>query len=156
MEVALAQRARVVGPRVNLKDQRLSTPLGVLCLTGGLSGDQEQADYLHEAGKLYAGCVARFRWSRGIPSPHARSADLSDAPKGGGDTDLSPARARHILEDYQEAFRALNDAGRPALLAVNDVAVHEREPRLDQLAPLRYGLQALAGHFGLTRRRKSA
>lgn len=156
MEVALAQRARVVGLRGKLTDQRLCTPLGILCLTGRLAADQERADLLHEAGRLYAEGVARYRWAHSIPSPHARSADMSDAPRGGSGADVDPARKRHIDAAYQDAFVALTDVGRLALLAVNDVAVHEREARADQLEQLILGLDSLATHYGLTRRRKSA
>lgn len=152
MSVVLEQRAKVVGLKGHLRDHKIECPLGLLRYFNQIDDRQ------YDAGVEYRKVVGIMRRARAIPSPHARSVDLGAVAGGSGEDrrDLEPEEYGRVLRRYQDAFRALSDAGRDAVLAVNELVVHERGIPAHQMAALEMGLNLLARHFGLDKREKSA
>lgn len=130
-------------------DERAASALGRLMLRDVIDNDQ------YDAGERYAFVVGEFRATINAPRATAGSGrgfeclarvikDLASC----GDADNCACLRRR--RRYEDAFEALHDAGRAALMAVNRVAVQGTEPTPEELVYLVVGLRALARHFGLT------
>lgn len=144
--VAFAMPHRQDAPAEVRHDPRAECSLGRLCLSRKITDEQ------YEAGTQWARLVNRYRASIEAPRQGQSIAGVME-PKGG--SPLSLQRAREIKDEYDAAFEKLGDAGNLATRIVNRVAVHGGEITKDQHSDLFRGLNALAGHFKLTKGRKS-
>lgn len=138
------------------EDKRLSekagTPLGGLNLVGILTDQQ------HEAGLRYAVIVGEYRAvimpPKGFKSSGRGFDCLADPIRCEAETGRCECKARKSR--YDAAFVAVIEAGHRAARAVARVAVHGEPCPPAALSYLRWGLDALCLHFGLTANRKSA
>ena len=129
-------------------DHRASTPLGRLFLRKEITAEEL------EAGRRYARDARRFHTAVGAPSPNCKAID----PDGGGGTSapLSPDEICQRMENYNNAFNAVMEAGIKSARAVARVAMYEEFlPQGCTQVDLQRGLFELAIHYGLTRRLKS-
>lgn len=140
-DVVLPNGARLPGA----SDQRAESELGRMCLHGQISETQLLA------GQGWASIVGRYRAVIAGPRPLAGTGRGFDCK---GEELCNPCACRAASENYSGAFAALGSAGHIAAKAVNQVAVWDRPCPYPWKTPLLWGLSALAGHFGLTNRRK--
>src|SRR5262245_20185506 len=126
-------------------DQLAENELGRLVLRNVISGIEALAgDYY--AGR-WRGYVATLAGPRRLGGGHLVSLDCGGCQRGEA---FCFCELRKTL--WLEAHASLRRAGWPALIAVQQVALHGMECPPERLAPLRLGLSALAQHFGLTPR----
>lgn len=138
-------------------DERAESPLGRLMLREAINNDE------YDAGARYAFLVGEYRATIGAPRTGAGSgrgfeclavviADLLGKPGSlrGSCGDEESCACLRRRKRYEDAFEALGDAGRGALMAVNRVSVQGAEPAAEEIVYLVAGLRALARHFGLT------
>lgn len=144
--IAIAQPHRQSVSQSQRFDQKAGTELGRLRLRQILTEEQ------YEAGRKYTALVARYRASIEAPKEGQSIAGAME-PRGGGIITIEAARI--IRQEYDDAFCALGDCGRPATKLVNHVAVHDREINRHLHDTLICGLNGLSKHFGLTSDRKS-
>lgn len=128
----------------DFRDQKAECELGRLCLDGIIVETQ------YRAGEGYRALVLAMRRAIMAPSPDPTSMDLNGGSRATAanmdDRGDNAARSR-----YADAFCALADVGRNAVLAVNDIAIYDK-PRKEMrgtFADLRAGLNALDRHFSI-------
>lgn len=126
------------------KEMRLSEKavdlLGCLNLKGIITDEQ------HEAGRRYAVVAGGYRAIISGPGALAGGSRGRDCNPEHCAVELCACRA--TTERYLSALFALSDSGEDCKRAVENVALHGQPPRF--MAELRFGLDALAQHFGLT------
>lgn len=130
--------------------EKAGYPLGDLNLRGILSNQQ------HEAGQRYAAIVGRYRAVIGSPMATAKSGRGFDCAGACVVTEACECRSRKT--SYDRVYEALRASGQRALVAVNNIAVHQNELDLSDWARVMWtvvGLDALVTYFGLTNGRKS-
>lgn len=128
----------------NFTDQKAECELGRLCMDGII------VDTQYRAGEGYRALVIAMRRAIMAPSPDPTSMDMNGGARATAanmdDRGDNAARSR-----YADAFCALADAGRDAVLAVNDIAIYDK-PRKEMrgtFADLRAGLNALDRFFSI-------
>lgn len=126
-------------------DQLAENELGRLVLSAKITGIEALAGDYYIA--RWRGYVATLAGPRRIGGGHFVSLDCGGCQRGEA---FCFCELRKTL--WLEAHAALRAAGWPALLAVQQVALHGMECPSERLQPLRLGLSALAQHFGLTGR----
>lgn len=127
-------------------DHRAECELGRLFMEGLI----EQHHY--DAGVEYRTIVRDMRIAICAPQGNPTAMDLNRAGGRANDSDADDAkRANKARSAYSDAYRTLGDAGRDALLAVNDVVVWDmnRSVMRGGIDALRSGLKSLAKHFGM-------
>lgn len=138
--------------------EKAGTVLGRLNLTGFISDQQ------HEAGQRFQVVVGEYTASIGAPR------DGGGAGKGypcrpGWDAELERMRCfsltgececRRRKDAFNEACRALLDAGHRAAVAVSHVAVWDESTPSGYGDCLKRGLTALVRHYGLDQRKRRA
>jgi hypothetical protein len=136
-------------------DQLAENELGRMVLAGDL--DRKLA----LAGEYYAAAWRGYVSTLAGPKRLA-AAPIGMEPRGGYDcggcldlvgSGLCICKARR--DKWTAAMRTLRDAGWPATIAVQQVALHQMECPRERHDTLRLGLAALARHFGLTKIGKS-
>lgn len=148
------QPHRVCLPERHRQDPRAGTELGWLLLTGALGSPNrdgslsERAQALHEAGRLFAGVVSRYRSMIGSPRT------TGGAGKGYGCVgdefcDPRACECRRRTSAYNSAFEALGEMGHRVQVIVSRTAVHDEICGGDLVPALKIGLGALVRHFGL-------
>jgi hypothetical protein len=125
-------------------DQKAATPLGGLNLLGEITDEQ------YAAGLRFAIVVHRYRAVIGAPHPAPGGMDRC------GHGFISPDDRRRRKEAYDVSYETLDPLGMATKRAVNRVSVYDEACPPGGMESLRLGLSALAEHFGLTSRRKSA
>lgn len=144
-------------------DDRAGTVLGELLLMGWLEPHDrggklsERAICLYQAGRRFVTVVSRYHTMIGTPmtgavfgNPGSEYLCLGERacgldPKG---KRITPCECLQRTKDYDGAHDALSEAGRPLLIAIKRVVVHD-EPCPDNMLPaLRVGLGVLDKHFG--------
>jgi hypothetical protein len=128
--------------------EKAATPLGRANLVGLITDEQ------HEAGQRFQVTVGEYRASIGAPGNGAHGSGYACVPRWDGERMVCLAAAcecRRRLEAFEDAARALWDAGSTAASVVRWVAVLGEEPG-PMVAQLRAGLTALVGFYGLDRR----
>lgn len=133
-------------------DQRAECELGRLSLEGLIE------PHHYEAGVQYRSAILNMRAAIGAPPGTPQSLDFN---RGGGkgnareEDEEAAKRANRARSVYADAYVALGDAGRDAVLAVNDLVVWDRSRAEIRggMGNLHRGLTALAKHFGLLGRR---
>lgn len=133
-------------------DQRAECELGRLSLDGLIE------PHHYEAGVQYRAAVRNMRAAIGAPPGTPQAQDFN---RGGGkgnareEDEEAAKRANRARSVYADAYVALGDAGRDAVLAVNDLVVWDRSRAEIRggMGNLHRGLTALARHFGLLGRR---
>jgi hypothetical protein len=142
--VVLAQPHRI-GPTA--MDQRRENALGRLLLDGRVKHSRYDASTLYRAGEMFADAHAAMRLVLDSRRPYAVVT--------GSSRDIDAEEAAQIQRRWQDANRALRDAG-PIPKAAVEVVVIDRP--LDErvlahwiILTLGNGLAALAAHYGLDR-----
>jgi hypothetical protein len=135
-------------PESHRSDERAGSTLGslnILYRTSVLPNANKPGvtDEQHEAGRRYAVIVGAYRAMIGAPRGDGGSGRGYACR---GEEGCYPCLCLARQKNYSNAYEALAEAGRPAVMAVNAVAVHDQRADLDSL---RAGLTALARHFGL-------
>lgn len=133
-------------------DHRAECELGRLLLEGEIEPHQ------YEAGVQYRSAVRNMRAAIGAPPGTPQAQDFN---RGGGkgnareEDEEAAKRANRARSVYADAYAALGDAGRDAILAVNDLVVWDRSRTEIRggIESLKRGLTMLARHFGLLGRR---
>ncbi len=120
-------------------NQRAESVLGRMNLRGTITENQ----YL--AGEAWAHTVGAYLAT--IDPPRA----LAGA---GWKPDVSEQECLERRNRYNAAYEAMWPAGHTAIKAVNRVAINDEACPAWMLSPLRWGLTALVGHYGLTKQRK--
>jgi len=140
--VAKSQPHRRGVPAAVAHDPKAECMMGRMCLNGEISETQ------YEAGVKYRTAVIRYRSA--IEAPRASEASMTGVlagPSGGG-TPISERKQIELRNSYMRAFEAVEQAG--AARDVAHCAVFDRAPfTLDKV---QRGLDALAVHYGLSRR----
>jgi hypothetical protein len=119
---------------------------------GRLSLEKVISEPEYEAGRRYSVIVGAYLAMAGAPhglTGRGRGRDCQ------GDANCPPDTCicRYHTSRYMGAHEAI--PSRAAHMAVNRVAIHDQALSEDDLVHLWDGLQALARHFGLTRKGKS-
>jgi hypothetical protein len=114
------------------------------CLLGRMNLQKQISDAQYRAGAEFERVVARYRKVIDAPNPHPGSIAGVGAY---GRSEISREECERRKQRYDDAFEALGAVCRRSLMAVSDVAVHDRPARFE-MTYLRAGLDALAGHFG--------
>lgn len=130
------------------EDERAESPIGRLNLTGKIGDEQ------YSAAQLFAVAVGEYRST--IEAPRGTAG--SGRGRGCEGCDLVQRAGCRCLERkrrYDAAFEALAMAGQRAAKAVSRLVVHREELAREDLVYLVDGLSALAGHYGLTGRRRA-
>lgn len=144
--MAAAQPHRNWLPEALRLSERAGTMLGCLLLTRHISEEQ------YEAGRRYSVIVGAYHAVASVPGGTSGAGRGYDCP---GSSDCDPCQCRQRTENYMRAYEAISrSAGRKAHFAINRV-LWDKPVSEDQLIHLKWGLDALAEHFGLTNRRKS-
>ena len=117
-------------------DQRAESHLGRLALARHVSAVE------YEAGKHYAGVVARYRAVISARDP------LRQGSPGSG-LNMLAAEARRRTIEFNDAFECLG--GQYIQRLVARVAVYDEPCPYGSMEALRYGLRALAVNFGMSR-----
>lgn len=133
-------------------DHRAECELGRLSLEGLIE------PHHYEAGVQYRAAVRNMRAAIGAPPGTPQALDFN---RGGGkgnareEDEEAAKRANRARSVYADAYAALGDAGRDAILAVNDLVVWDRSRAEIRggIESVKRGLTALAKHFGLLGRR---
>lgn len=124
------------------------------CELGRLFMDSVIERHHYDAGVEYRRIVREMRIAIGAPPGTPSALDFDYQGGRGHDTDEDEdavKRANRARSVYADAFAALGEAGRDAVLAVNDVVIWDKgryEARGGVFA-LKRGLQVLARHLGL-------
>jgi len=145
--IALRQPHRREAPTDFVDDARAETPLGILNMIGAIPNLE------YGAARRYAQIVRRYRAV--IQAPSADPSSLAGAmePKRGGQGNILDAVERKW--DYDQAFEALQTAGKTAAQVVARMAVHGEPCASGAFPALIRGLKILVEHFDLTSRSKS-
>lgn len=130
-------------PEAHRLSEKAGTVLGGLNLIGRISNDQ------YEAGRRFSVIVGAYRSVIGAPR------GTSDGGKGYACVGSAACPAETCIclartNKYNRAYEALWDGGQLATKAVNRTAVHDEPCPEHNMDLLRWGLDALAKHFGLT------
>lgn len=142
--MAAAQPHRNWLPEALRLDERAGTVLGCLNLLKRIS------DEMYEAGRHYGVIVGAYLAMANAPRGTAgqgRGYDCTGEWDCPTETCICLARTERFNRAYEAISRS---AGRPAHMAINRVAIQDQICAVEQIEPLRLGLAALAGHFGLT------
>jgi hypothetical protein len=130
-------------------DQLAENELGRMVLAGRLARE------LALAGEYYAAAWRGYVSTLAGPKRLA-AAVIGMEPRGGYDCGgcLDLVETRFCMcaarrDKWTAAMRALRNAGWPAMIAVQQVALHGMECPPERLPALRLGLAALAHYFGL-------
>lgn len=134
-----AQRLRDGATMDNWRDQMRGSCLGRLLIKRCITTRQ------FEAGERWAGLVHRYAKAAGIPAPTPKAVDLN-AIRGAYHGLDDPEELKRLHRVYDDAYAALHDAGRYALVSVTECCIRDEMPLLTSL---RIGLDALADHFGI-------
>lgn len=138
----------------DFRDERAVDPFGRLALAGLIDTDA------YEAGKAWRALVAAYRHAldapisspRSLPAgPIAAVSELVEPGTGGFDTRTPEERDQATRRRWAAANAVLREAGYQVVAEVESVVVDGHEMR--NLDSLRRGLDALAWHFGIARRR---
>ena len=138
------------------RDQMVETELGRLCMDGVIALKQ------YDAGERYREIVIHMRRAIAAPKPTARSSAGILVETGGKiidfdaiDPEGAEKRANRARSEYADAYRALSEAGREAILAINDIVIegHSLYEARGGVFDLMIGLNHLVRHFGLEGRR---
>jgi hypothetical protein len=150
MGVVKKQRLRFVG-KDDVLSQEAESPLGILRIRKIVTDDEL------EAGKAYAALVRAAKRSYDSPSEDPAPGGLTNMLPGSGgaflneETLFTPEqlRERHytVRARYNTAFEVLGEAGREALMAVNDAAVRELHILPSRWPALKQGLDRLRRHL---------
>lgn len=140
--------------------EKAESPIGRLLLRGLLRRDGEQDDEnasgRYEAGALYAQVVGAYRSVIEAPKSVSGSGvgfDCGATADKRNPCTRDPCVCAYRKERYDGAFEALDKVGQRCARAVSRVAIHREELTPQESVYLLAGLDALAVHFGLTRRR---
>jgi hypothetical protein len=125
-------------------DQKAGTAIGRLFLRSIVTSEQ------YEAGTEYNRIVGLYRASIEAPRIGQSIAGIFEPHSG---NPISVDTARDIRKRYNDAHDALAQAGRPSVMAVNKVAIHDNGIYPSEYKNLYVGLNALAGHFKGEKRR---
>lgn len=127
-------------------DQKAVSELGRMCLFGRISDEMERG------GAMFVGHYGAYMAT-------------ADGPRSGagrgrgfncmGALDCPDCECARRQARYSGALNALKTAGAVAVTAVFLVAIHDRRCPPKWEAPFRWGLAALAQHYGLTGRGKN-
>jgi hypothetical protein len=142
--VAASQPHRQGIPLSVIHDPAAETNFGRLMLLKHISPIE------YQAGVNWRGIVGRYRAIIGVPSQNPASmSGVIVGPWGGGD-ELTPEQIGRRRDEYHDAYNALSKSGNRQTRAVNHWAIYDRgDYAIEYLV---CGLDALAVHFGLTRR----
>ncbi len=142
--IAASQPHRQGIPLAVIHDPAAETNFGRLMLLKQISAIQ------YQAGVNWRGIVGRYMSIMGVPSHNPASmSGVIVGPWGGGE-ELTPERIEKRRDEYNDAHNALYKSGNLSTRAVNHWAIYDRgDYAIEYLV---CGLDALALHFGLTRR----
>lgn len=113
----------------------------------------------YDAAQAYERVIIRYAVANNIPAPFPRSPEFDADLRGRSHNDLEPDNVASINADYQNAFAALQDAGRQASLQVHALVkdgLNCYTLQIVLLDNLRRGLDALADHFKIPRNIKES
>lgn len=134
-------------PEGQIMDARAATAFGRLNLNGFIS------DVQHQAGLRYIVVVGEYRASIGIPDTGNREG------KGYaclGERNCEYCECRRRKRRYDDAYEAVIKVGPRVARVVSHKVIYDQSCGKLEMNLLRMGLDALADHFRLTNRRKSA
>jgi hypothetical protein len=136
-------------PESERLDPLAGSNLGILVLIKTITREQ------YDAGVSYERIVARYRISICAPNPLRGARDMLSVTGKQSNVDAGDEDKRRT--EYNETVHTLTQhAGRRGLVAVNQLVIHNEMPHLSGLKDLINGLSALAAHFRLTSRGRSA